>query len=183
MNKTILLVVGIAILTLAVGTATSVSELIPSAHAKKTGGQTAQAQSHLYQYKLGIKRLIKLSNHSITRIRNRTHSEQQARTIKGRSHRLLHKDVQYCYMTQTAGIRPFLIVSHFLLAATGLAIWIAYLATDNDTLAWIAFLILAVVALLGWTMFAVWYQRRRRAARWLRPSIRPLPPSSTSRSG
>jgi len=38
MNKTILLVVGIAILTLAVGTATSVSELIPSAQAKKTGG-------------------------------------------------------------------------------------------------------------------------------------------------
>jgi hypothetical protein len=64
-------------------------------------------------------------------------------------------------MTQTAGIRPFLIVSHFLLAATGLAIWIAYLATDNDTLAWIAFVILAVVALLGWTMFAIWYQRRK----------------------
>jgi hypothetical protein len=41
MNKTILLVVGIAILTLAVGTATSVSELIPSAHAKKTGGSGA----------------------------------------------------------------------------------------------------------------------------------------------
>lgn len=43
MNKTILLVVGIAILTLAVGTATSVSELIPSAHAKKTGGDGAGA--------------------------------------------------------------------------------------------------------------------------------------------
>jgi hypothetical protein len=42
MKKTILLVVGIAILTLAVGTATSVSnELIPSAHAKKTGGSGA----------------------------------------------------------------------------------------------------------------------------------------------
>ena len=41
MNKTILLGVGIAILTLAVGTATSVSELIPSAHAKKTGGSGA----------------------------------------------------------------------------------------------------------------------------------------------
>jgi heme/copper-type cytochrome/quinol oxidase subunit 2 len=64
-------------------------------------------------------------------------------------------------MTQAVGIRPFLITGHFLLAATGLAIWIAYLATDNDTLAWIAFVILAVVALLGWTMFAIWYQRRR----------------------
>ena|ERR1051326_5804306 len=38
MSKTILLVVGIAILTLAVGTTTSVSNmLIPPAHAKKTG--------------------------------------------------------------------------------------------------------------------------------------------------
>jgi hypothetical protein len=64
-------------------------------------------------------------------------------------------------MTQRAGIRPFLILSHFLLAATGLVIWIAYLATDNDALAWIAFVILAVVALLGWTMFAIWYQRRK----------------------
>jgi hypothetical protein len=42
MNKTILLVVGIAILTLAVGTAASVSNaLIPSAHAKKTAGSGA----------------------------------------------------------------------------------------------------------------------------------------------
>jgi hypothetical protein len=58
-------------------------------------------------------------------------------------------------------IRPLLILSHFLLAATGLVIWIAYVASDNDTLAWIAFAILAVVALLGWTMFAIWYQRRQ----------------------
>ena len=67
-------------------------------------------------------------------------------------------------MTQSVGIRPVLIISHFLLAATGLAIWIAYVATDNDTLAWAAFVILAVVALLGWTMFAIWYQRRSRGA-------------------
>ena len=64
-------------------------------------------------------------------------------------------------MKQGTGIRPFLILSHFGLAATGLVIWIAYLASDNDTLAWIAFVILAVVALLGWTMFAIWYQRRQ----------------------
>ena len=64
-------------------------------------------------------------------------------------------------MKQSTGIKPFLILSHFGLAATGLVIWIAYLASDNDTLAWIAFVILALVALLGWTMFAVWYQRRQ----------------------
>ena len=59
-------------------------------------------------------------------------------------------------------IRPALILSHFLLAATGLVIWIIYLADDKDALAWIAFAILAVVAFLGWTMFAIWYQRRQR---------------------
>src|SRR6266540_2985261 len=43
-----------------------------------------------------------------------------------------------------------------------LAIWIIYLASDSDALAWIAFVLLAVVALLGWTMFAIWWQRRQR---------------------
>jgi hypothetical protein len=59
-------------------------------------------------------------------------------------------------------IRPPLILSHFGLAATGLVLWIIYLASDSDTLAWIAFVILAIVAVLGWTMFAIWYQRRQR---------------------
>jgi Ca2+/Na+ antiporter len=59
-------------------------------------------------------------------------------------------------------IRPPLILSHFLLAATGLVIWIAYVATDNDTLAWLALVLLAIVAVLGFTMFAIWYQRRQR---------------------
>ena len=61
-----------------------------------------------------------------------------------------------------ARIRPALILSHFLLAATGLLIWIIYLVTDSDALAWIAFVLLAIVAILGWTMFAIWYQRRQR---------------------
>jgi hypothetical protein len=61
-------------------------------------------------------------------------------------------------------IRPPLILSHFGLAATGLVLWIIYLANDSDTLAWIAFVILAVVAVLGWTMFAIWWQRRQRGA-------------------
>jgi hypothetical protein len=59
-------------------------------------------------------------------------------------------------------IRSPLILGHFLLAATGLVIWIIYIASDSDALAWVAFAILAVVALLGWTMFAIWYQRRKR---------------------
>jgi hypothetical protein len=50
-----------------------------------------------------------------------------------------------------------------LLAATGLVIWIIYVANDSDSLAWVAFVLLAIVAALGWTMFAIWYQRRQAA--------------------
>jgi hypothetical protein len=59
-------------------------------------------------------------------------------------------------------IRPPLILSHFGLAATGLVLWIIYLASDSDALAWVAFALLAIVAVLGWTMFAIWWQRRQR---------------------
>jgi hypothetical protein len=59
-------------------------------------------------------------------------------------------------------IRPGLILSHFALAATGLVLWIIFAATDSDALAWIAFAILLVVALLGWTMFAIWWRRRQQ---------------------
>ncbi len=58
-------------------------------------------------------------------------------------------------------IRPPLIFGHFGLAATGLVLWVVYLLTDSGALAWIAFALLALVAALGWTMFAIWYQRRR----------------------
>jgi hypothetical protein len=61
-------------------------------------------------------------------------------------------------------IRPPLILSHFALAATGLVLWIVYLINDSDALAWIAFAILVAVALLGWTMFAIWWHRRQARA-------------------
>ena len=64
---------------------------------------------------------------------------------------------------QEAGnrIRPPLILSHFLLAAGGLVVWIIYLATHKHVLTWVAVAILAVVAVLGWTMFAIWFRRRQ----------------------
>jgi len=58
-------------------------------------------------------------------------------------------------------IRPYLVLGHFALAATGLVLWIIFVATDSDALAWIAFALLVVVAILGFTMFAIWYQRRQ----------------------
>lgn len=72
-------------------------------------------------------------------------------------------------------IRPPLILSHFLLAATGLVIWIIFVATDSDALAWVALAILAVVALLGFTMFAIWFQRRQRGA--VRAAVEPGTPA------
>lgn len=68
--------------------------------------------------------------------------------------------------SQAAGgrIKPPLIMSHFLLAATGLVLWIVYVVNDSSTLAWIAFVLLLVVALLGFTMFAIWLRRRQAGA-------------------
>lgn len=67
-------------------------------------------------------------------------------------------------MKQSGGkkIRPALILSHFALAATGLVLWIVYVASDNSTVAWIAFVLLLVVALMGFTMLAIWLAQRRQ---------------------
>jgi hypothetical protein len=59
-------------------------------------------------------------------------------------------------------IRPPLILGHFGLAATGLVLWIIYVANDSSTLAWIAFVLLLVVALIGFTMFGIWLSQRKR---------------------
>ena len=60
--------------------------------------------------------------------------------------------------------RPGLVFGHFLLAVTGLVLWIAYLAADTVALAWAAVAALAVVALLGFTMFARWLPQVRNAS-------------------
>jgi len=75
-------------------------------------------------------------------------------------------------MSQSASgrIRPPLILSHFLLAAAGLVLWIVYIANDNDTVKWIAFVSLVVVALLGWTMFFIWTKQRSMRAQPISPT-------------
>jgi hypothetical protein len=60
-------------------------------------------------------------------------------------------------------IRPQLIFSHMGLAATGLVLWIIYVASGSRVLAWIAFALLLGVASLGFGMFALWLQRRQTA--------------------
>ena len=60
-------------------------------------------------------------------------------------------------------IRPPLIFGHLGLAATGLVLWIIYLIAGSSALAWVAFVLLAIVAVLGFSMFALWLQRRQAA--------------------
>jgi hypothetical protein len=74
------------------------------------------------------------------------------------------------------GIRPPLILSHFLLAAAGLVVWIVYLLNDQDALAWVAFAMLAVVALLGLTMFAIWIRHRQTLPESADVASRVVPP-------
>jgi uncharacterized protein YneF (UPF0154 family) len=61
-------------------------------------------------------------------------------------------------------IRPQLIFTHMALAATGLVLWILYLASDKHGLAWVAFVLLVVVAGLGFGMLGLWLQRRQALA-------------------
>jgi len=53
------------------------------------------------------------------------------------------------------------VFGHFLLAAVGLVLWIVYVVADTDGLAWPAFAVIAVVALLGFTMFFRWVPQVR----------------------
>jgi len=58
-------------------------------------------------------------------------------------------------------LSPGLVFGHFALAAVGLVLWIAYVVVDSAALAWIAFVLLLPVALLGFTMLVRWLPARR----------------------
>ncbi len=58
-------------------------------------------------------------------------------------------------------IRPRLVFSHALLAATGLVLWVIYLAGGTRAFAWAAFVLLILVAGFGFGMFALWLQGRQ----------------------
>lgn len=64
--------------------------------------------------------------------------------------------------SESGRIRAPLVLGHFGLAATGLVLWIIYVASDSSTVAWIAFGLLLVVALIGFTMFGIWLSQRKR---------------------
>lgn len=58
---------------------------------------------------------------------------------------------------------PPLILTHFLLAASGLVVWIVYVIIDSDILTWIAFGLLVIVAIIGDVMFLRWRRSRAEA--------------------
>jgi hypothetical protein len=60
-------------------------------------------------------------------------------------------------------LAPGLVFSHFGLAVIGLVLWIVYLVAETAALAWIAFVVLLPVALLGFIMFGRWLSSRRAA--------------------
>jgi hypothetical protein len=65
---------------------------------------------------------------------------------------------------QAVGIPARLVYGHFVLAAGGLVVWIAYVFSDSDVLAWIALVDLLVVAVGGFLMFGIWAKHRQAAA-------------------
>jgi hypothetical protein len=63
--------------------------------------------------------------------------------------------------TERGRIRPAIILSHFALAATGLVLWFVYVVSDQQTIARIAFVLLLVVAAIGFAMLGIWLSQRR----------------------
>ena len=64
---------------------------------------------------------------------------------------------------------PGLIFGHFGLAATGLILWIVYLAADVEALTWVAFVFLIAIAALGDVLFLRW--RRGRTSGTIESSL------------
>jgi hypothetical protein len=62
------------------------------------------------------------------------------------------------------------VFAHFGLAAAGLIVWIIYVVTDNEILAWIAVADLVLVALLGGLLVRQWTKDGRAAMAGVAPS-------------
>lgn len=73
-------------------------------------------------------------------------------------------------------ISPTRLGTHFGLAATGLAVWIGYVATDNVALGWTAFALLPVVGGIGVLMFMTWLAGRGAVVTKVTPAEQKIPP-------
>jgi hypothetical protein len=76
-----------------------------------------------------------------------------------------------------AGTRfpPPLVFGHFLIAATGLVLWIVYLAVDSDALAWVAFVAIVLAAAGGDILFLRWFRDRNESGAQLAEQRIPTP--------
>jgi len=73
-------------------------------------------------------------------------------------------------------ISPTRLGAHFGLAAAGLLLWIAHVATDSDGPGWIALALLPVVAVIGFLMFMTWLAGRGAAVTEATPAEQRIPP-------
>jgi len=76
-----------------------------------------------------------------------------------------------------------LIFGHFLLAAVGLVLWIVYVAADKDAIGWTAFVLLAIVALMGFSMLALWIPTFQASRSATVPVHTASPAAATETSG
>jgi hypothetical protein len=72
---------------------------------------------------------------------------------------------------------PAMVLGHFLLAAAGLVVWVVYVITNTNALAWVAFADLVVVGVLGDLLVTKWAKDRRAL-----PSSRPSSSSTLAGS-
>ena len=68
-----------------------------------------------------------------------------------------------------------LVFGHFLLAATGLVLWIIYVAVDSDALAWVALVIIVLAAAGGDLLFLRWWKQRDQTGAQLAEQAIPRP--------
>jgi hypothetical protein len=75
--------------------------------------------------------------------------------------------------SEASHFRPAVVFGHFLLAAAGLVVWVVYVVNDSQTLAWVAFIDLLVVAGIGDTLVYRWFKDRQAGSgRQADPSTR-----------
>jgi hypothetical protein len=80
-------------------------------------------------------------------------------------------------LTQQEGIRTPRLAAHLVTAVVGLGLWIAYLASNDTLLAWLAVGVLVVVALIGISMLLLSLRGQTNTIRTEAPAegVLPLP--------
>src|SRR5262249_28099218 len=66
--------------------------------------------------------------------------------------------------TSASNLPSPIIFTHVTLAVTGFGVWVSYLLSDRDFLAWTALALIGLVDLLGLAMFARWIPVYREPA-------------------